>query len=110
LPRAAARLHDARGLDAYARGDYEAARRAFARAVAADPGFADGLYNAAAVAARTGHDTEAVAFLTRAAAADPRRVQVLGRDDPDFSALRRRDDVRALLGLVRLPPEGVPQP
>ena len=35
---------------------------------------------------------------------DPRRVQVLGRNDDDFNTLRKRADVRALLGLRRPPP------
>jgi hypothetical protein len=32
-------------------------------------------------------------------------VQVLGRDDDDLKVLRRRPEVRALLGMKRAPPE-----
>ena len=49
-------------------------------------------------------------FLGRAAAVDPARVQVLGRNDPDLDSLRGRADVRALLGMRRPAPEGVPPP
>ena len=35
---------------------------------------------------------------------DPRRVQVMGRDDEDLKVLRKRPDVRALLGMKRPPP------
>ena len=88
----------------------DAARREFDRAISADPAYVDALYNAAAVAALTDRAEDAVALLGRAAALDPGRVQVMGRNDADFKALRRRADVRALLGLRRLPPEDVPPP
>lgn len=110
LRRGEAQLHNGHGLADYAAGDLDAARREFARAMAADPRFADGLYNAASVAALEGRAEEAVALLRRAAQADPERVQVLGRNDEDLKLLRRRADVRALLGLRRPPPENVPQP
>ncbi len=74
-------------------------------AIAADPRFIDALYNAASTAALADREADAVAYLRRAAEVDPRRVQVLGRDDDDLKVLRRRADVRALLGLKRLPPE-----
>jgi tetratricopeptide (TPR) repeat protein len=110
LARGEAQLHNAHGLENYAAGELEAARREFGRSIAADPSYVDGLYNAAAAAALTGRAEEAVGLLARAAAVDPARVQVLGRHDEDFKSLRRRPDVRALLGLRRPPPEGVPPP
>jgi tetratricopeptide (TPR) repeat protein len=110
LARGEAQLHNLHGLADYAAGDLDAAGREFGRAIAADPGYVDGLYNAAAAAALAGRAEEAVALLRRAAAIDPVRVQVLGRNDDDLKALRNRADVRALLGLRRLPPEGVAPP
>ncbi len=107
LPRGEAELHNAHGLADYGAGELDAAAREFDRAIAADPRFVDGLYNAASAAALTGRTPDAVAFLRRAAAVDPARVQVLGRDDDDLKVLRRRPDVRALLGLRRLPPDDV---
>jgi tetratricopeptide (TPR) repeat protein len=110
LRRAEAQLHNLHGLDDYRAGDIDAAIREFNRAIAADPRFVDGLYNAASAAALASRAEEAVALLRRAVALDPARVQVLGRNDEDFQSLRKRPDVRALLGLRRLPPEGVPPP
>jgi len=110
LGRGEAELHNLHGLTDYGAGDLDAARREFARAVAADGGFVDALYNAAAVAALTDDDAAALAFLKRAAAADPARVQVLGRNDEDLRQLRKRKDVRDLLGLHRPPPENVAPP
>jgi len=110
LLRGEARLHDLHGLADRAAGDLDAARREFERAIAADPGFLDGLYNAAATAALAGRADDAVVLLSRAAAIDPARVQVLGRNDPDLQSVRGRADVRALLGMRRAPPEGVPPP
>ena len=104
LARGEAELHNAHGLADYGAGELDAASREFDRAIAADPRFVDGLYNAASAAALEGRTPEAVAYLRRAARADPARVQVLGRDDDDLRALRRRPDVRALLGLRRPPP------
>src|SRR5205807_8624872 len=43
-------------------------RREFDRVIAADPGYVDGLYNAAATAALSDRQEDAVAFLRRAAA------------------------------------------
>src|SRR6266446_2074615 len=106
LARGEAQLHNAHGLEDYAAGELDAARREFGRSIAADPSYVDGLYNAAAAAALTDRVEEAVGLLARAAAVDPARVQVLGRNDEDFKSLRRRPDVRALLGLRRPPPEG----
>ena len=110
LARGEAQLHNAHGLEDYAAGELDAARREFGRSIAADPSDVDGLYNAAAAAALTGRAEEAVELLARAASVDPARVQVLGRNDQDFKSLRRRPDVRALLGLRRPPPEGIPPP
>ena len=110
LSRGEAMLHDAHGLADYAVGDLDAARREFDRAIAADPGWVDALYNAASAAALSDRTEEAVAFLRRAAEADPGRVQVLGRNDEDLRILRKRADVRALLGLHRAPPDTVPPP
>lgn len=110
IARGEAQLHNLHGLADYGAGDLDAARREFDRAIAADPRFADGLYNAAAAAALADRAEEAVAFLRRAAAIDPERVQVLGRNDEDLRNLRRRADVRALLGLRRPPPENVSPP
>ena len=110
LARGEAQLHNAHGLEEYAAGELDAARREFGRSIAADPSDVDGLYNAAAAAALTGRAEEAVELLARAAAVDPARVQVLGRNDQDFKSLRRRPDVRALLGLRRPPPEDIPPP
>ena len=110
LRRGEAELHNAHGLASYGAGELDAARREFNRAIAADPTWVDGLYNAAAAAALISREDEAIALLRRAVLADSRRVQVLGRNDEDFAVLRRRPEVRALLGLRRLPPEGVPPP
>ena len=110
IRRGEAQLHNAHGLADYAAGELDSARREFDRVIAADPGYVDGLYNAAATAALSDRQEDAVAFLRRAAAIDPSRVQVLGRNDDDLKSLRRRADVRALLGLRRPPPEGVPPP
>jgi len=110
LARGEAELHNRHGFADYSAGDLDAARREFARAIAADPRYVDALYNAASTAALANRVEEAVALLRRAAAVDPARVQVLGRNDEDLKALRTRPDVRALLGLRRLPPEGVPPP
>jgi tetratricopeptide (TPR) repeat protein len=105
LARGESQIHNAHGYADYSAGDLDAARREFDRAIAADPRFIDALYNAASTAALADREADAVAYLRRAAEVDPRRVQVLGRDDDDFKVLRRRPDVRALLGLKRLPPE-----
>ena len=104
LQRAEAGLHNLHGLSDYAAGDLDSATREFARALAADDRFVDALYNAASVAALSDRTEEAVDLLRRAVAEDSRRVQVLARDDDDLKALRRRPDVRALLGLHRQPP------
>jgi len=108
--RGEAQLHNAHGLSDYAAGELDSARREFDRAIASDPAFVDALYNAAAAAALSDRAEDAVALLRRAAAIDPGRVQVLGRNDDDFKLLRRRADVRELLGMRRLPPEGIPPP
>lgn len=105
LSRGEAQLHDLHGREDRAAGDLDAARREFARSVACDPSYADGLYDAAAAAAAAGAAEEAVTLLRRAAAVEPGRVQVRGRDDPDLKPLRVRADVQALLGLKRLPPD-----
>jgi tetratricopeptide (TPR) repeat protein len=105
LARGEAQLHRLHGLQDRAASDLDAARREFARSIACDPLYVDGLYDAAAAAAAQGNAEEAVALLRRAAAVDAGRVQVLGRDDEDLKPLRKRADVRALLGLRRLPPE-----
>jgi len=110
LQRGEAQLHNAHGLADYAAGDLDAARREFDRAIAVDPRYADGLYNAASAAALGDRAEDAVALLKRAAAVDPARVQVLGRNDDDLRVLRKRPDVRALLGMRRPPPEDVPPP
>src|SRR5205085_12216955 len=96
LSRGEAQLHNTHGLADYAAGDLDAARREFDRAIAADPSFVDSLYNAAAAAALSDRIEQAVAFLKRAVAVDPGRVQVLGRTDEDLRILRKRADVRAL--------------
>jgi tetratricopeptide (TPR) repeat protein len=110
IARGEAQLHNAHGLADYAAGDLDAARREFDRAIAADASFVDGLYNAASAAALSDRIEEAVAYLRRAVAVDAGRVQVLGRNDDDLRVLRKRPDVRALLGLRRPPPEDVPPP
>jgi len=110
LSHGEARLHDLHGLAALACSELEAARREFGRAIAADPTYAEGLYDAAIAAATAGRAEEAVDLLRRAATLDPIRVQVRGRNDEALAALRRRADVRALLGMRRMPPEGVPPP
>jgi hypothetical protein len=110
LARGEAELHNLHGFADYSAGDLDPARREFARAIAADPRYVDALYNAASTAALADRVEEAVDLLRRAAAVDPARVQVLGRNDEDLKSLHKRADVRALLGLRRLPPEGVPPP
>jgi tetratricopeptide (TPR) repeat protein len=110
LVRGEAELHNLHGLADYSAGDLDAARREFDRAIAADPNYVDGLYNAASAAALSDRTDDAIALLKRAAAVDPGRVQVLGRNDDDLKILRKRSDVRALLGLRRPPPEDVPPP
>jgi len=105
LARGESQIHSGHGYSDYLAGDFDAARREFDRAIAADPGFVDALYNAGSTAAVSGREADAVAFLRRATEVDPRRVQVLGRNDEDWKRLRQRPDVRALLGLKRMPPE-----
>lgn len=105
LSRGEAALHDLAGRRERLAGNLAAARVEFQRAIAADPGWFDALYDGAAAAAAAGQADDALALLRRAAKADPRRVQVVGRDDDDLRDLRRRDDVRALLGMKRPPPE-----
>lgn len=103
--RGEAELHNAHGLADYAAGELDAAAREFDRAIAADDTFVDGFYNAASAAALSDRMSDAVDFLRSAVHLDPARVQVLGRDDDDLALLRRRPDVRALLGLRRPPPD-----
>ena len=110
LRRGEAQLHNTHGLADYGAGELDAARREFDRAIAADPTFFDGLYNGASAAALSDRAADAVALLKRAAEVDPARIQVLGRNDEDLKVLRKRADVRALLGLGRPPPEDVPPP
>ena len=110
IARGEAQLHNGHGLADYAAGDLDAARREFDRAIAADAGFVDSLYNAASAAALSDRAEEAVALLRRAVAVDAARVQVLGRNDDDLKVLRKRADVRALLGLHRPPREDIPPP
>ena len=105
ISRGEAQIHNGHGHADYSAGELDAARREFDRAIAADPRFVDALYNAASIAALAHRPAEAVAYLRRAVEVDPRRVQVLGRDDDDLKELRRRPDVRTLLGLKRMPPE-----
>jgi tetratricopeptide (TPR) repeat protein len=99
LARGEAELHRRHGFTDLRLGVRASARREFDRAVAADPLFADALYDAAAAAARDADAEGALTLLRRAARVDPRRVQVLGRDDGDLGDLRLRPEVRALLGL-----------
>jgi tetratricopeptide (TPR) repeat protein len=110
LARGEAELHNGHGLADYGAGDLDAARREFARAIAADAAYFDALYNGAAVAALSGRDQEAIALLERAARVDPGRLQVLGRSDEDLRILRRRIEVRGLLGLKRPPPGDLDPP
>jgi len=105
LARGEAQIHNAHGFADYSAGDLDLARREFDRAIAADPRYVDALYNAAATAALADRADEAVTYLRRAVEVDARRVQVLARNDDDLKALRRRPDVRALLGMKRPPPE-----
>jgi tetratricopeptide (TPR) repeat protein len=105
LARGEAQIHNGHGYADYSAGDLASARREFDRAIAADPRFVDALYNAASTAALEGRPAEAIAYLRRAVEVDARRVQVLGRDDDDLKVLRRRPEVRALLGMKRAPPE-----
>jgi hypothetical protein len=109
LARGEARLHRLHGLEDRAASDLDSARREFARSIACDPLDVDALYDAAATAAAGGDAEQAVAWLRRAAAVDPGRVQVRGRDDNDLRPLRQRADVRNLLGLRRLPPDDEPR-
>lgn len=109
LARGEAQLHRLHGLQDRAASDLDAARREFARSIACDPVYVDGLYDAAATAAAKGDADEAVALLHRAAAVDRGRVQVLGRDDVNLRVLRQRADVRILLGLRRLSPDDEPR-
>jgi tetratricopeptide (TPR) repeat protein len=104
LSRGEARLHLARGRTAQAKGQLDARRRELALAVAADPGFVDALYAAAAFEAISGNEEAALSLLRRAAEADPRRVEVLARDDESLAPLRSRPEVRKLLGQRRPPP------
>ncbi len=110
LARGEAQLHNLHGLVDYLAGDLVPAGREFSRAMAADPLYVDAIYNATSVAALEGREDEAVALLRQAAAIDPARVQVLGRNDGDLKSIRKRPEVRELLGLRRLPPEGLPPP
>ena len=110
LLRGEAELHNLHGLADSQAGEIDSARREFDRAIAADPAYFDALYNAAAAAAIADRADEAIALLRRAAAIDPARIQVLGRGDADFRSLRLRPEVRALFGMKRPPPEGIPPP
>ena len=110
LARAEAELHDRHGREEAAAGNLDAARREFARSVACDDRYVDGLYDAASAAAASGDAEQAVALLRRAAVADPGRVQVLGRNDEHLEMLRQRADVRAILGLRRMPRDDVAPP
>lgn len=110
LRRGEAQIDNLRGLDAAGEGDLDGARGEFERGIEADPTYADVLYNAASTAALMNDDVAAVGFLVRAAAADPARVQVLGRSDKNLRELRKRKDVRELLGERRPPPKNVPAP
>ena len=105
LARGEAQIHNAHGYSDYSAGELDAARREFDRAIAADPRFVDALYNAASTAALADRPEEAIEYLRRAVEVDARRVQVLGRDDDALKILRRRPEVRALLGMKRAPPE-----
>jgi hypothetical protein len=102
LRRGEAELHTRIGLAEWSAGNLAAARVRFGKAIAADDGYADALYQAARAAA--------IGFLRRAAAADPARVQVLGRGDAELRRLRARKDVQDLLGERRPAPENVPPP
>ena len=110
LRRGESTLYVMDGLAAWSRGDLAAARRQFDRAIAADGSYPDALYQGARAAAASQDDPAAIALLRRAAAADPARVQVLGRSDPELKRLRDQDEVRVLLGERRPPPEGVQRP
>ena len=105
LARGEAWIHNAHGYSDYSAGELDAAHREFDRAIAADPRFVDALYNAASTAALADRTAEAIAYLRRAVEVDARRVQVLARDDDDLKVLRRRPEVRALMGMKRAPPE-----
>src|SRR5207302_910549 len=105
LARGEAQIHNAHGYSDYSAGELDAAHREFDRAIAADPRFVDALYNAASTAALADRPAQAIEYLRRAVEVDARRVQVLGRDDDDLKILRRRPEVRALLGMKRAPPE-----
>jgi tetratricopeptide (TPR) repeat protein len=104
LRGAEAALHDRRGLAHQAAGDWEAARRDFDLAAAADPRAVPALYHAAALAALDARAGDAVELLRRAVAVDLRLVQVLIRPDDGLRELRRQPEVRALLGLSRRTP------
>jgi tetratricopeptide (TPR) repeat protein len=104
LRRGEADLHNRRGLSLRAARDLQRASREFELAIATDPAYVEPLYNAASTAAASGRDEDAVELLRRAAAVDRRRVQVLGRSDESLQALRRRADVREILGMKRPPP------
>ena len=75
LHRVEAEIHNAHGLADYRARELDVARHEFDRAIAADPSFVDGLYNAASTAALEDRLEEVVVLLRRAAHADPRRVQ-----------------------------------
>lgn len=107
LRRGESELHNRRGLSLRAARDLQGAAREFERAVAADPSYVEPLYNAASTAALSGRDEAAVLLLRRAAEVDRRRVQVLGRSDHSFQALRQRGDVREILGMKRPAPRDV---
>jgi tetratricopeptide (TPR) repeat protein len=110
LARGEAELHNLHALDDYWSNDMESARRELHRALKADPAYPDALYNLASVHAVLGEEHEAIRWLSLAVEQDPHRVRVLARGDQDLRDLRRREAVRKLLGIVKLPPADEPEP
>ena len=90
----------ARGLSRIARRRDEAAAL-WERAIETDGRFGDAVYNLACAHALAGRLDQATDTLRVAIGIDPIRYVRLARRDKDLEPLKKRDDVRALLGVVR---------
>jgi hypothetical protein len=82
------------GMSAYRGGDLARAQALFRTATLIDPGAARVRYNLAAVSAKLGDDSAAIAALTELAKADLRLLRWKVATDPDFAQARQRERFR----------------